>query len=140
MRSNGVQDTYINYLAQSDPSTCIFCHTQNLKIVKEYSSFFLVENQFPYTTFDFQQISRHLLLIPKIHVHQLSELDKDAQQEWLSIILAMQSDGFTVMSRSPKNLAASVPHLHTHLFELNGCIAESISYTEKPYSLDVKYK
>lgn len=100
---------------------CLFC-AEGLALegqsgpLLETSSWTVVDNDFPY-----QGSRRHLLLIPRAHVHDLVELDSTAQSEFWQVLKAARElcetshYGLGVRNGDCAATGATIAHLHVHL-------------------------
>jgi ATP adenylyltransferase len=112
--------TYIRALKNND---CVFCAMQDAEcsdhklILYQGLYHFVVLNKYPYTT-------GHLMVVPYCHIQKISDLQKDALEEWLSLtdtaiswlIKAFQPHGFNLGMNIGKSAGAGVEdHLHLHI-------------------------
>lgn len=112
--------TYIRSLKNN---ACVFCAMQDTdssdhKLILHQGLYhFVVLNKYPYTT-------GHLMVVPYCHIQKISDLQKDALEEWLSLtdtaiswlIKAFQPHGFNLGMNFGKSAGAGVEdHLHMHI-------------------------
>lgn len=112
-----IQREYEEFKQTLPKGYCGFCDPENLKpyLVEETKYFWVVKNRFPYAN-----TKRHLLIIPKKHVANLSQLTHFALLEhaWLQVkyIKEFFLWKLDVMTRGEGNPGLSVRgHVHTHL-------------------------
>ena len=102
---------------------CIFCtqmqenKDETYFIIKRYTHCVVFLNLYPYNT-------GHLLVIPYIHVAQLSDLTSDARAEMMGVVSlatekltqALGAEGFNIGFNLGKTAGAGIPeHLHGHV-------------------------
>lgn len=100
---------------------CAFC-PQSIRnetkepIEIETEHWFVKRNDYPY-----ERTSHHFLLIPKEHVHTISELSAGAQEEFLTLSakvekkFALPSYAVAIRSGDMRYNGGSVEHLHAHI-------------------------
>lgn len=122
MTGRSLKDTvrYIMFRhTQSATSSCVFCNysvRQDKCILQETTHFVIVKNDFPYKWWLGMRIHQHLLLIPKRHVKNLSELSTTEKTEFILLLADYEHKGYTFYLRSQNDPTRSVEHLHGHLF------------------------
>ena len=95
---------------------CPLCETDNRVIIQEFDTVHVIENDYPYDIYDNLPVQRHLMLIPKRHLHSYSEFNDAERHDYWEALRQYSDDGFNSMTRSVGNRHRSVPgHLHTHL-------------------------
>lgn len=114
---------------------CEFCEitSKSNQFIKDREYFKLIRNIFPYTVWDDQVVSDHLLLVPKMHTDTLSEVPEKAAKEFISILSAYESEGYNILARAPDSGMKSVPHQHTHLIKLKKQRIKLLFFIRKPY-------
>lgn len=79
----------------------------------------IMANDYPYYMFDGRQVDGHMMLVPRRHVGNLSDLDDRERDEYWRLYLQLSDEGYTTMTRPAGNERRSVPgHVHTHLIRL----------------------
>ena len=121
-RSPEVQEKYNRhriemYEKYGDNMPCPFCDMGERKILEELPTMVIVENDFPYATFDGQVIKNHRMIVPRRHISLLADLNSEELQDYWGLMVRCHKNGFSSMTRSAVDVLRSVPgHLHTHLF------------------------
>lgn len=100
---------------------CLFCKIANKKI----SSNIVYENDYVIAFNDINPVAPvHVLVIPKIHIQDLNNLNENNIKYASEIILAIKhiakimgisEDGYRVISNTGENAGQVIPHLHFHL-------------------------
>lgn len=110
---------------------CVFCPDSLPKrhnIIDNFgegsAAFSVVRAKPPYAHFDGQRVLDHVLVIPKVHVESLDELDKEARTTLDEYLDEMQHSvpedrAFQRYTRDRSNPSKSVSHLHTHGYTLS---------------------
>lgn len=126
---------YRKYLASLPSAGCDFCSItpKSKQFVQETTYFFIIKNIFPYSFWDLQRVSDHLLILPKKHTDTLSDLTRDEAVEYVELLGSYESVGYNVYSRAPQTKSKSVAHQHTHLIKSEGRLRKVVLYTQKPY-------
>ena len=86
-RSKKVQKEYKEKRKTLSSDKCFICEKDNL--VKEYKYWVLLKNSYPYV-----ELNQHCLLCPKRHINQREEITRDENDEYVSIILDLESRGY----------------------------------------------
>jgi len=110
---------YKKYIKTLGPGQCQFCEitSESEQFVEQTASFEVVRNIFPYTMWDEQGVSDHLLLLPKKHTDTLSDLTPEEAQEFVKLMSRYENKGYNVYARAPGSHIKSVYHQHTHLIK-----------------------
>jgi diadenosine tetraphosphate (Ap4A) HIT family hydrolase len=124
----------------SNPEGCPFCNVIQNKwtVISQTDDFFVVKNHYPYSWWDINKVVEHLLVIPKLHVISLSEMNPAKLTELMKIYASYEKEGFNVYTRAPSNIEKSVKHQHTHLIRTDNKERSLAFYLRKP--LIVFYK
>jgi diadenosine tetraphosphate (Ap4A) HIT family hydrolase len=115
--------------------TCDFCDFTNLspQVKHEFPNFWLVQNIYGYHVWDGQGVSEHLMLVPKIHVVGINELDPELLKEYAELIADFEAKGYSLYSRAPVNALKSVSHQHTHLIKFDNKLKKVHIHVRKPH-------
>lgn len=115
---------------------CPFCDPETLaKKVEDYAHAYVVPNLTKYDLWELNDVTEHLLLVPKRHVHSLGELTANERAETMDIIADYEAQGYNVYARSPDSVHRSVPHQHTHFIKIKHKPARGAIFLRKPYLL-----
>lgn len=93
---------------------CIFCKIANKKI----ESKLLYENELTAAFFDIApRAPTHILVIPKKHIENLSEINPDLSSAIFSAInsITKQLESFRIVMNYGADSGQMVPHLHFHI-------------------------
>lgn len=114
-------DTWRVQTVQRHANFCAFCDDMTAhRIVGALETVVVIENRFPYLTFDGQVVKQHLLLVPLRHVDRFSQFTEQEDSDYHKLLAVYHNDGFSSMTRSVVDTHRSVPgHLHTHLLTYN---------------------
>lgn len=121
-------------------SDCAFCDLKNSGtiLVRETKYFHIVQNRFPYSLWDDQRVTEHLMITPKDHVLGLGELSAAAKSEYIDLLEEYEKKGYNTFTRAPRSHSRTVAHYHTHLLQLDGNIIRVLVHLKKPYLRIVK--
>ena len=118
LRDPDIQKKYVDWLKNNKDKPCGFCSMPLNQIVRKYKDFIVVKNVFPYRSwFDFK-ISSHLMIVPKRHIKNVSQLSKTETEEYIKILGEFDKKGFSSYTKSEKDPARSIEHFHTHLLKI----------------------
>ena len=102
-------------------SDCLFCKIVN----KEINSKIVYENDFVIAFNDINPVAHvHVLVIPKIHIQDLNEVDTENEIyvtecikaiKQVAKITAIEKDGYRVISNTGENGGQVIHHLHFHV-------------------------
>lgn len=114
---------------------CVFCQLddKDLQVITQTRYFKLIQNIFPYTLWDSQIVSDHLLVVPREHTDTLASLPATAAQEFVKLISDYEIKGYNVYARAPGSAMKSLVHQHTHLIKLSGRKIRFLLYLKRPY-------
>ena len=117
-RSSDTQAAYRKYRAELG-EVCQFCEVDLTNVRVEYPRFLVINNIFPYETWDGERVLEHLLLVPRKHSESLSVADDGAEAlvEWAQIVHEYENAGFNIYARSANSSLKTVAHQHTHLIK-----------------------
>lgn len=102
-----------------DDAPCPLCrdHGQQ-KVIQDFSTMMVVENDFPYNVYDGLPIVKHYMLIPKRHIATFNEFTTEEQGDYWRGYCELSAQGFGTMTQAPTSQYRSVPsHIHTHLLQ-----------------------
>jgi histidine triad (HIT) family protein len=99
---------------------CLFC-----KIISgEIPSYNVYEDDFAYAFLDINPIaSGHTLVLPKVHVTKLAELEGEALSGWAialqkvvaGVESALEPEGLNIFINQGEVAGQIIPHLHVHI-------------------------
>ena len=102
-------------------SDCLFCKIAN----KEIDSKIVYENDFVIAFNDINPVAPvHLLVIPKIHIKDLNEVENENEKyiiermkaiKEVAKITKIDKEGYRVISNTGENGGQVIPHLHFHV-------------------------
>lgn len=116
-RTSEDQSKYDTLMNSWPDDKCPFCEHPQI-IVSTLEHFYILQNLFPYSTFDRLPVTEHLLVVPKRHVLHMSDLNSQEVLEFAKITATYDSQGYNIYTRSAANTMRSVGHFHTHLIML----------------------
>ncbi|MBA3758725.1 hypothetical protein H0X10_03785 [Candidatus Saccharibacteria bacterium] len=138
-RSRKEELEYRNYHKKIKESgkfdACVFCSIKNdsEQIIEQTKYFRVITNIFPYSIWDNERVSDHLMIIPKTHTAKLGVLPTPAASEFLKLIDVYEDKGYNLYARSPGSTIKSIPHQHSHLIKPGGHRRKLVFYAKKPY-------
>ncbi len=136
-RSTKLEHTYQRRrrLERASDNECPFCsldqHSE--QFIEETPSFLVIRNIAPYSVWDGQGVSDHLMIVPKLHTDKLGDLDDKAAIEYLRLVDAYEGRGYNLFARAPRSKNKSVVHQHTHLILPNDKHTRFFFYVRKPF-------
>ena len=127
---------YKQYIGYPKPAECQFCDESQLSKITERSKYALVaENRTFYDVWEMRKVTDHLMVIPKRHVHTLSELNDKESLSIMKLIAKYEEQGYNVYARGAHNTQRSVHHQHTHLIKTEARPGRFMFYLRRPYLL-----
>ncbi|HMQ95723.1 MAG TPA: hypothetical protein PKD19_00740 [Candidatus Saccharibacteria bacterium] len=138
---------YAKKAAQASPSSdCIFCPREAEKRKAWPARGYGAELAAlpPYGHFAGYRVARHHMMLPREHTESMWSLDKYDLHRLIGVIASKQAEvasgGGRLLSyaRSPDSLSKTVPHLHTHKFELLGERLVQFTYSTNGGVLDLE--
>lgn len=91
---------------------------------------------YAYDLWEFREVTDHLMIIPRRHVHTMSELNPEEREEIMNLMCEFEGQDYNVYARSSVSVQRSVAaHQHTHLIKTTGPLAKGGFYWKKPYIL-----
>lgn len=134
-RSRQAAKEYKRYREQTKNSNvCQFCEIEqgNPELVEMTKSLKVITNRFPYSLWDGQGVTDHLMIVPKKHLYSLNDLTLDEAHEYLQLVSRYEKDGYNIYARAPASNRRTIVHQHTHLIKLDGSSKKVIVYNNKP--------
>lgn len=118
---------------------CPFCTIKDNDscYIEETSIFRVIRNIAPYSIWDGQGVSDHLLIIPKQHTDKLGNIKDVAAIEFFGLINKYEEQGYNIFARAPISKMKSVVHQHTHLILPNNKHINFILYFRKPFYIRI---
>lgn len=136
LRTRSTQKQYDEYRRRIKINDdCVFCNTAEMKNPIKKGHFTILGNRFGYEIWDGCKVADHLMVIPTRHVGSIKELTPDEKIEYVNLLGAYESKGYSVYSRSVDGPTRSIFHLHTHLIKLDSKPIKRLIYLEKPHLL-----
>ena len=113
---------------------CPFCAIKkgHEQFVSESKHFMTIRNRTPYSLWDNQGVTEHLMLIPKQHVYSLDDINDEGALEFTRLIAKYEASGYNIYARSTDSVNRSVGHHHTHLMKYDGRIKSFVMMLRKP--------
>lgn len=119
-RSQRIENRYAKY-RQKHNDSCDFCNIgmpdSINTIIENHKHFWVIKNEFPYSTWDSEKVVDHLLVVPKKHVASIFKLSGSQRNSLMKIINKYDKLGYSFMERSADNKEKSMTHQHTHLIK-----------------------
>lgn len=137
MRNRKQVKQYDRHLKYVEPPSegCVFCKLgpQDEQFVDQSAYFKVIRNIFPYTLWDAQRVTDHLLLVPVQHTDSLAHIQPEAAQDFLKTVSQYESQGYAVYARAPGSVTKSLSHQHTHLIKMENRKIRGLFFLHKPY-------
>jgi ATP adenylyltransferase len=127
---------YRKRLKNRPASTCDFCtltSQDNTEIIASTKSFKIIRNIFPYSHWDQQEVSDHIMIIPKKHTETILDFTASEAVEYVGLLGSYENQGYNVYARAPVSNIKSIPHQHTHLIKGSGKMQRVLLYVSRPY-------
>lgn len=101
--------------------TCEFCtfDEKYAYFVRDYGTFQVIENRFPYAMWDNWLVDAHLMLVPKRHIHDLKEFTAEESADFLKALVEYDELGYCIWIRDQTAKGRTVPHQHTHFIKIS---------------------
>lgn len=135
VRSRKEVRQYKRYSKAKPVTTCQFCTVTTDK--KEYAGetkhFWILNNIFPYSFWDSQDVKEHLLIAPKKHTDTISSFMTEESAEFMDLLKKYEASGYNIYARAPQSAIKTVEHQHTHLIKPGGKIRKFVLYVKKPH-------
>ena len=111
---------------------------QTLEIAQKHIA--LIENSFPYTVYDGQEVIDHKMIVPKKHYAELKDFPPDVYSEYMGSLALIMQEFDQTFTRSPSNNGSSIKaHSHTHALKF-GRLVEELSYSKNDGINLVRYR
>ena len=123
---------YKKHKQTTDDASCVFCIAQESdeSYISSTKSFKILRNIFPYSTWDLQNVTDHLMIVPKKHTDTLNDLTTHEAIEYVNLLGSYESRGYNVYARSPGSGMKTVVHQHTHLIKTEGAVKRLLIYSK----------
>lgn len=134
-RSRKEHKAYKKHCKQADPKTCTFCRMDkgHNQFVEGMSHFKIIKNRFPYSIWDGQSVSDHLMIVPRRHSDNLGNMTTDEKVEFVDIIEKYEKRGYNFYARTSASVQKSIFHQHTHLIKPTGPAKHFVLLIKKPF-------
>jgi len=134
-RSRKVTQRYKKYLKTVDPTICEFCSISqgHPQLLKQTAHFKVLRNRFPYSLWDSQTVTDHLILTPIRHTNTLLDMSPEEKLEYIAIIEKYEAQGYNVYARARGSAMKSIVHQHTHFIKTAGSPRRFVFFLRKPY-------
>ena len=134
MRSSKQEKIYRKHQRQTNTATCSFCTVDagDDQFVRSTAYFKIIRNKFPYDFWDGQGIADHLMIVPRRHTTDLSEMEDKEKIEYFDLISEYEKRGYSFFARSPTTITKSIPHQHTHLIKSDRQLKSFVLLLKKP--------
>ena len=120
------------------PQNCQFCNPSKKNFVRELKNFFILKNIYPYDLWDKRRVEAHLMIVPRIHVVGLEDIDEDHLKEYFELLRYYAQLGYDSFTRSSQSPIKTKAHMHTHLIKPKGKIIRIMHFNDDPYFLYFK--
>lgn len=132
-RSRKEEKQYRQHRKKHVQKVCPFCDINPDEIVRTTKYFYVLRNIFPYSLWDGQEVSDHLMVVPKRHTDKLGGTTPEEAVAFLKIIDSYEAKGYNLYARSPSSSIKSVVHQHTHLMKPKGKQKRFLLMVRKPF-------
>lgn len=132
-RSRKEEKQYSAHRRQVDPSVCEFCTPLPDQLVKTTDNFKIIRNKFPYSIWDGQTVTNHLMIVPLRHTDTVADFPDTLIKEYFQLLQAYEAEGYNTYSRAPQSKIKSVTHQHTHLIKTQGQAKRFVLLLRKPF-------
>lgn len=132
-RSIKTESLYQRHRRTEKKGICDFCELAEMRILKTYKYFRILNNRFPYSTWDSGEVANHLLLVPIRHVSGLFELKPEELKEYIILLFEFEKMGYDQFTRAGNNVGKSLSHAHTHLIKVTQKKFNLFFFLRHPY-------
>jgi diadenosine tetraphosphate (Ap4A) HIT family hydrolase len=126
---------YKLYEQRKKAKSCPFCDPREIdyRLIEQTDHAFVIPNQTSYEVWEHHKVVEHLMVIPKRHVGNLSELEDVELLDVMRLAAKYEAAGFSVYARGTDSPRRSVTHQHTHLIKIDQKLPRVSVYVRKPY-------
>lgn len=134
-RSRKEERTYKSHLKKIPNGLCEFCaiDQKSKQLIRASRSFKIIRNIFPYSLWDGQKVTEHIMVVPKKHIDNLSQMTEKEKIEFVDLIESYERQGYNIYTRAPVSVIKSVVHQHTHMIKTEGSPKKLVFLLRKPY-------
>lgn len=132
-RSRKEEMQYKAHRRQVNSSVCEFCTPLPDQLVKTTDNFKIIRNKFPYSIWDGQAVSDHLMIVPLVHTDSVANFPDETIKEYFQLLKAYEAEGYNTYARAPQSKIKSVTHQHTHLIKTEGRAKRFVLLIRKPF-------
>jgi len=133
-RNRKTQKAYDHY-SHHKPEGCDFCEFSGdtPQVIASTDKFWIVKNIFAYSHWDDTPVEDHLMIVPKRHIEGLHELTPAEAAGFFKLVSRFERLGYSFYARTPRSIAKSIPHQHTHLIKLGDNFSRFHLHIRKPH-------
>lgn len=141
-RSTKEEKRYSKHRKTNVSNACPFCdvNEDEPRYVEETKHLKVIRNTHPYSIWDGQGVTDHLMIIPKRHTDRLGELSAEGATEYIKLVDKYESMGYNLYARAPASTIKSVTHQHTHLIKPDHINRRFVFLLRKPFYIRLSYK
>jgi diadenosine tetraphosphate (Ap4A) HIT family hydrolase len=139
-RSRAEKKFYFDRLAKADKKVCVFCNPPDTDVIETTKHFRVIRNIFPYSFWDFHQVTDHLMIVPRQHIESISKLPEAAKAEFANLVGKYEGKGYDIFGRRAGSSVKTIPHQHTHCIKTNSRSATFLLFLRKPYLRWVRWR
>lgn len=138
-RSTREEHIYSQMLKKTPINICAFCSLKkgDEQFVSETKFFKVIKNAYPYSIWDGQGVTDHLMVIPKEHTDTIAHFTNAMSLEYSRTVGNYEGMGYNVYARTPTSKSKSVTHQHTHLIKVDGESKRLIFLMRWPFYLRI---
>lgn len=126
--------THKIYKSFPKPSGCSFCEDDlAAKAVKITEHAYVIPNRVSYDLWEMREVTEHLMIVPKQHIHGFGELSDAAKVDIMNLMAEYEVQGYNVYARGVDNGQRSVDHQHTHLLRTKPTPVRGSLVIKRPY-------
>lgn len=124
----------IRFERAEKPSKCPFCAIEGAgPVVRETEYVRITKAKYEYDLWEFRNVTDHLLILPKRHVHSLAELNPAERAEVIDIMAEFEAQNYNVYARALKSVQRTEIHQHTHLIKTSDKHPKAALYVRTPH-------
>jgi diadenosine tetraphosphate (Ap4A) HIT family hydrolase len=105
---------------ESYAGICAFCDIakrEPTQVIETTDTMKVIQNVFPYASWDNFDVGDHRLIIPKRHIGNLESFSEQERSDYFDLLARYEALHYSIYSRAPSNTSRTVYHLHTHLIK-----------------------